>query len=80
MDFEKRKQEVLKSIERNQFEFHFKLECGKCVTNRNIDDFPEIKKMMIKNIDILIGKDNEILSPEQASIQFLKLFQKQENV
>jgi hypothetical protein len=44
------------------------LKDGNGVTNKNIDDFPEIKKMMIKNIDILIGKDNEILSPEQASI------------
>lgn len=44
MDFEKRKQEVLKAIERNQFEFHFKLEDCKAVTNRNIDDFPKIKK------------------------------------
>lgn len=61
-------------IEKNELPFHLTLENGVHVSNENIDEYPQYKKCLKKNLNVLMKEDTEILSPEEAEKEFLKIF------
>jgi hypothetical protein len=69
-----RKKQILKMIEKNDLPFHITLENGVHISNENIDEYPQYKKYLKKNLKVLMKEDTEVLTPEKAEKEFLKIF------
>lgn len=70
-----KKKKILYYLKNNKMKFHMNVQNGQHITNNNIDKYPDIKKSLLRNIKYLYNTTNDLLLPQEASKQFLKIFE-----